>query len=205
MKSIAMIMMAWVLALNASAAAISDTKREDLRSVVYYKFDTSNVSCDALTKRGLKQFQIENMYVSYQFGKERNMGYTLAAIAFAESSAGHPKFMRNPKDPSAGYHGVKLTNVMRMLNIPDTHTNRVLAEDMLVKSHGASAWFAMEILEWWMVRHKGNWFAVWRSYNGGYYWALPEGETKDLAKARTLAYANKIKSLIADLKTCNWS
>jgi hypothetical protein len=157
--------------------------------------------CQALSDFGLSNRQIDVMYQSFQYGKERNWGLTLAAIAFKESSAGNPNFMRNPNDPSAGFHGVKLTHVMTYFDMPDTANNRAIAEDMLISSHGASAWFSMSVLDYWFKYHKGDWYKTVRSYNGGFYWWSSRPEE---VRVRTQEYFNDVNHMVRLLKTCSW-
>lgn len=164
---------------------------------------THAVQCQALSDYGMSQRQIEVMYQSFEYGRERNLSYSLAAIAFKESSAGNPRFMRNPNDPSAGFHGVKLTHLIEYFNMEDTPNNRAMVEDMLVNSHGASAFFAMEILEWWVERHNGDFFRAWRSYNGGYYWWTSRPNHRAVSQ-RTQEYANDIRDMIRIIRQCNW-
>lgn len=156
--------------------------------------------CTSLEERGLSQYQINTMYDSVQYGKERGWGYTLAVITFRESSAGNPKFMRNPNDPSAGYHGVLLSHVVKHFEMADTPTNNKMAEDMLINSHGASAWFAMNVLDYWSNYHKGNWEKTIRSYNGGFYWL---GNRPEVV-GRTKGYYEDVSEMMKYVKKCNW-
>lgn len=192
----------FVFSLSVNAAILSIVQRNSLSQAFKHKIETVNVTCEALSNKGFKDFQIKNMYVSYQYGKSRNMGYSLAAIAFKESSAGDPRFMSNPNDPSAGFHGVLLTNVIKKLGLNDNEENRAMVEDMLINSHGASAWFSMEILSWWLNYHKGDWFKAWRSYNGGFYW-YPRKNHQEVLK-RTWKYAADVQRLIGTIQECNW-
>lgn len=165
-----------------------------------FSFNVYAHSCTALEEIGLKQYQIDTMYDSVQYGKERGWGYTLAVISFRESSAGNPKFMRNPNDPSAGYHGVLLTHVVKHFGMEDTPSNNKMAEDMLMNSHGASAWFAMSVLDFWSNYHKGNWEKTIRSYNGGFYW---RGDRPEVIE-RTKGYYDDVSELMKHVKMCNW-
>lgn len=157
--------------------------------------------CQGLTEYGMSDKQVDVMYQSFQYGKERGWGLSLAAIAFKESSAGNPKFMRNPNDPSAGFHGVKLEHVMKHFDMPDTKTNSAIAEDMLINSHGASAWFSMKVLDYWHNYHKGNWYKTIRSYNGGFYWW---SSRPDEVRVRTQEYFDVVNEIVKIVKTCNW-
>ena len=161
---------------------------------------THAYQCKALSDNGFSPTQIDVMYQSFQYGVDRGWGYSLAAISFRESSAGNPKFMRNPNDPSAGYHGVVLSHVLNYFKMKDTPTNNRIAEDMLMNSHGASAWFAMGVLDYWNKYHNGNWTKTIRSYNGGHYWR----EGRESVEVRTANYFNDVHEVVKMLKTCNW-
>lgn len=189
----------------ASPKKITMAQTSELSRALKHKINTENVTCQVLSDKGLKPYQIKNMYTAFQYGKSRNMGLSLAAIAFKESSAGNPRFMVNPKDPSAGMFGVTLDNALRKLGLKETPENLAMVEDMLVNSHGASAWFSMEILGYWLAYHNGDWFKAYRSYNGGFYMKFrgtPESYKAFLT--RTWKYATETQNLTRVIKQCNW-
>lgn len=163
-------------------------------------FPSYAYECKALqTKYKLSATQVHNMWKSYEYAKEKNLGYTLAAISYKESSAGI--FNINRKDPSAGHHHVLVTHVLKYFNLKDTEANREKALKVLKENFEVSAFFALTELEWWLNRHNGDWFKTLRSYNQGYYWKIPNPE----ARKRSWNYATEAKALVSFMQQhCNW-
>lgn len=155
--------------------------------------------CNALQEEyRLSPQQVFAVWKSYDFGKADNIGATLAALSFFESSAG--KFTVNRKDPSAGHHHILLTHTLKRFALDDTRENRTYVMDALRSNFGLSASEASTIFLWWLDRHKGDWFKAVRSYNGGYYWKLPVE-----ARKQNWDYAMKVTRLTKFIeRNCEW-
>lgn len=112
---------------------------------------------------------------SLETGKEHNLGYTLAAIAWKESSFGKNKVNQNDgKHGSYGSHQILLTSAVGFLrenkivnvDLKDKASKDILIE-YLTKDEEVSMRFALEELKYWHKRHKGNYKKMIASYNAG--------------------------------------
>jgi hypothetical protein len=148
-------------------------------------------SCPALTAEGFTDTQVSVMYESFQIGKQKDMSYSLAAIAWKESSAG--KYMINLQDPSAGVFHITMINALAYLKWENNNFNRNRAAQLLVEDFQLSAEFAMINLQFWKDNYGNNWHKIWASYNAGYNWS------------NGVEYSNDIVTKIQKIKLCNWS
>lgn len=162
--------------------------------------------CDALQNDYLphnQKFstsQMETMYRSFEYAREDDLGWTLAAIAFRESSAGVR--LKNPRDPSAGAHHVLATHVLNDFGMGHTQENINMAMDMLASNFELSAHYAMRELKWWLNRHNGNWFLAVRSYNQGYFWLLTDPKDRQ----RSYNYARNVQDTVRFMmQHCEWN
>jgi hypothetical protein len=155
-------------------------------------FSTSSQArqCPVLAYEGLTDNQMGVMYKAYQAGKEHDMAYSLAAIAWKESSAG--KYMVNLQDPSAGAFHITINNALVYLKWEDTNFNRNRAAQLLIEDFQLAANFAMINLQFWKDQYGSNWTKIWASYNAGYNWKNGVKYSQDIAR--------KIKKI----KLCGW-
>lgn len=126
---------------------------------------------------------------AYAYGKPYDVGYSLAAIAWEESSAG--EVLLNPKDPSAGIYQNHVVYALKREGIKNNYANR---SDMLLQlatnelkstAHGIS-----ELVHW--VGRRDSWKEVWASYNGGVNYKGKQARD----------YAEKVYSKLKTLKRC---
>lgn len=149
--------------------------------------------CPALASHSLSQGQIQVLRDSFEHGKPYGLSYSLAAIAWQESSAGVS--LSNPHDPSAGAHGIMLYKVLRHFEMEYSEPSLKLAEEMLASNLPLSLHFSTSELQYWQGRHgTESWMDVWASYNAGNNWMYSAGQM----------YAHKIRDKITTLKGCNW-
>lgn len=124
---------------------------------------------------------------SYARGKEIDMGYTLAAIALTESSAG--KHRVNLKDPSSGSYHILVHTAATRLNVTDelgklNLLHKIATDDVL------GATLAILELSYWDTKHKGDWRKTVMSYNAGHkFW-------------NGVNYLKKITYYVKELKQC---
>lgn len=157
--------------------------------------------CDALKREyRVSDTQVYNMWRSYEYGKGHNLGWTLAAISFRESSAGIN--LVNPNDPSGGHHHILARHVINEFGMPNTPEGVNAALEMLASNFYLSAYFAVRELKWWQNRHRGDWFRAVRSYNQGHYWLLPD--PKD--RVRSWNYATNVQTMVRFMQSncTNW-
>ncbi|AIA64828.1 hypothetical protein AVV44_gp029 [Cronobacter phage S13] len=116
--------------------------------------------------------QVEVLRYAYNRGKEHDLSWTLAAIAWQESSAGVK--LKNPKADSYGIFGNLLTTVEARLkdqefanNLSRVPLNRKQTVLLLQHDWEFASEFAIAELEYWKRRHNGNYRKAVASYFGG--------------------------------------
>lgn len=148
-------------------------------------------SCDTW----LSKSQIYTINKAYRLGVEHDLGYSLAAIAFLESSAG--VHLRNERTQDYGVFGINIRTVTKRLH----QLTGVTLNDKQIKSLKSHLMFDMEsnamyaIMElrfWQRVHGQNNWKPIWASYNGGYSYSNDRPQTYSRSVAKTI---RKIKQL----------
>lgn len=116
--------------------------------------------------------QKQVLQYAYNRGKEYDLQWTLAAIAWQESSAGLK--MKNPKADSYGIFGNLLRTVEARLQdqefadtLSKTPLNRKQTIFLIQHDWEFAADFAIAELEYWKKRHNGNHRKAVASYFGG--------------------------------------
>lgn len=148
-------------------------------------------TCDALSQEGLSKKQIDVLQNSFYIGSKKDMSYSLAAIAWKESSAG--KYLMNLQDPSAGVFMVTIENAIGYLKWKDTPFNRNRMAQLLMENFDLSAEFAMVNLQFWKDQYGEDWRTIWKRYNGGY----SDSE-------RSVKYSKDIAAKISVIAECDW-
>lgn len=143
---------------------------------------------DANNKCGFDENQIEVMRNAWFAGADRNYGWTLAAIAYKESSAGNN--MVNWKGPAFGPFQNLLRTVANRQGVT-TDRGKITLMYRLVEDFDFATEAALIELEYWRKRHKGDWNLAVQSYFGG--------NTPTTSKA--IAYRKDITKKIKFLRT----
>lgn len=128
---------------------------------------------------------------AYNYGKEYNLGYTLAAIAWQESFVGDRIVPINLDDPSAGLWHKNVNTALA--EHPDTPQNGLqlnMMAEKLINDVEFAASLAIADLEHWKVIRNGDWMDIWASYNAGKYFKSNLGQR----------YAHNIRNKIRVLK-----
>ena len=116
--------------------------------------------------------QRDIMITSIKSGKQYDLGYTLAAIAWQESKFG--EYLVNLNDPSCGVYHIYLPDLLNRLGKKDTSWNRNVVCSRLINDFNFGLTEAIGRLEFW----KNYWYSkglrgnkLWRymimSYNAG--------------------------------------
>lgn len=127
---------------------------------------------------------------AYAYGKPYDLEYSMAAIAWEESSAG--EILLNYKDPAAGIYQNYAATALKRENRKVNHANKsailleLATDEIKSTAHGIS-----ELLHWANTRK--NWKDVWASYNSG----------KNYKERVPKEYAERIHGRIKQLKKCN--
>lgn len=140
--------------------------------------------------------QIETLQYSHHRGEPYNLGETLAAISWQESSAG--KYLINPRDPSGGAYHVLARTALSYEGIKYNTMNESLILTKLVLNRDYSADMALTVLRTDAKRFNNSRYLMWGSYNGGPTWMKKEEATKNRAKS----YALKIRDKVNLLSKC---
>lgn len=125
-----------------------------------------------------KQFsfnQLQTMQRAYNYGEEHDLGWTLAAIVWQESSAGNK--VVNWKDPSFGPFQIYLKTAASHEGFDwelDPRRALDVADKLLIDlEYGAG--HAIKVLDHWKIRHSGNYRRMLSSYNAGVNWNSERG------------------------------
>ena len=124
-----------------------------------------------------KQFGEDQLIVlkdAYFAGADRDHGYTLAAIAWQESSAG--RNLVNPAGPAYGVFQNLSSTVTRRLAQSGINIPRNKVATRLITDFGWSAEQAMAELDYWKGRHNGRWDRMIASYYAGGNWSHSAGQ-----------------------------
>lgn len=117
--------------------------------------------------------QIEVMRNAWFAGADRGYGWTLAAIAWKESSAGNN--LVNWRGPAFGvFHNLLKTVAKR--NGVTSERDQLRLADRLVEDFDFAAESAMDELDYWKKVHTGNWERIVASYYAGYNWKYSGGQ-----------------------------
>lgn len=147
---------------------------------------------------------------SYEYGKPYNMGYTLAAQSWKESSAGKKLHRPDIRGGSFGIYQSLLDNVLwREYGMHYNATDPTeQAPDWLVAAvkerlkvdHAFAAKHAILELQFWKVRTK-SWRAMLSAYNGGYSGPrfYKNGKPKN---PQAQEYARRIARYVVLLRHC---
>lgn len=150
-------------------------------------------SCMALSADCQVDFtpeQVNTMQMSYDYAKGVDLGYTLAAIGWQESSAGvnmkgawiKPKGTPDYYEWRAygTFHNL-LKTVMVREECDDYSTCGVFIRDRLLYDFNFAASHAMKELKYWMDVRGGDWSKAVASYYAGWKYKLGDFYYKDIA------------------------
>lgn len=151
-----------------------------------YPWSAKAAVLDCKDISALNDSQVQVIFKSYERGYEDDLGYTLAAISWRESSAG--KYRINPKSGDYGVYGINYKTVMRLDDLNYYQAIDVL--EQIVFDDDKNAEYALKTLRWNMKHFKGDWRKAIAMYNKGSQW-----------RSGT-AYASDIAIKVRQLRTC---
>lgn len=112
--------------------------------------------------------QLHTLQEAYDYGKEYNLEYTLAAIVLQESRAGEVLIGYNVgTDNDYGVAQINLKTASNMEGVRGSYGKGVLASK-LVTDNEYNLGMAVEVLQWWQNYHKGDYNKMLMSYNAGH-------------------------------------
>ena len=159
-------------------------------------FITTNVyanRCNNWNKLSIAQQ--ERLEFAYDVGKHSNFGWTLAAIALKESSAGEYRLNIHTKD--VGLFMINSVTAERTLGITNYYKKLELHQKLIYDDELGGT-IALSVLKHFNKVHKGDWKKVVRSYNEGNKWL------KDVKSAKkSLDYYEKVKQNMLMIRRCS--
>lgn len=176
-------------------------------ALVTYQAHAGSINCDTITN--LNPSQHNNLQTSYQIGTQYNLGPTLAAISFVESTAG-----MHLENTSSTYGGgsygsfmLLLGNVLkreggkRYKNLTSSEVLRITPRKVkrnyinrLKNDIRFSAAHAISELQYWRERTRSK-KSMLAAYNGGY---------NALSKPSAVTYSNKVSRVERLFATCGY-
>lgn len=132
--------------------------------------------------------QRSNLIKSYHRASQEDLGYTLAAIAWKESSAG--KFRVNYRSNDYGLYGINVRTVQRLTG-EDNYYRTVEVVQRLIQDDDLGADVALTTLRWNLKYHKGDWQKAIMMYNAGHKWRTAKSYLFDIA-----TYVNVLKNCL---------
>lgn len=116
------------------------------------------------------------LFQAYTYGKEHDLGYSLAAIAWQESFVGHDIVPINLQDPSAGlWHKNVYMAIRETRDVPVNGLQVNLMAKRLIDDTGFAASLAISDLKRWKMLRNGDWMDTWASYNAGNFYESKQG------------------------------
>ncbi len=145
------------------------------------KAEASVMDCDSVSK--LSDTQVYNVYKSYERGAKDDLGYTLAAIAWRESSLG--KYRVNPTTSDYGLYHINFKTIKRIDKLD--YYPAIQAAQEVVWDDDEGARYALTTLKWNLNHFKSDWRKAIAMYNGGKKWREKASYAADIAiKVRIL-------------------
>lgn len=145
----------------------------------------------------LNQHQQQILTKAYHYGKPYNLGFTMSAIALAESNAGYWRL--NYRSNDFGIMQISIVTASNHLGVTNHFRQMELAE-RLVYDDELGFYLALQVLE----HFRGNRVVtnqVWRemimSYNEGYTWRRHETSMQ-----KATQYANRVAGYVTMLREC---
>ena len=132
------------------------------------------------------------MKKAYNYGKEFDLGHSMAAIMWKESFVGDDVVPFNLGDPSGGYWHKHIDYLLIQEGKPVNNMNRNLAMLELIQNMDYAAALAIADLEHWQAEFGQNaWSKVYAAYNGGYSNSAASLEYAESVKAKVKELINK--------------
>lgn len=139
--------------------------------------------------------QQERLEFAYDVGKHSNFGWTLAAIALKESSAG--KFRLNLYSDDIGLFMINKITAERTLGVTNYYKKLELHQKLIYDDELGGT-LALSVLKHFQKKHKGNWKSIVRSYNEGNTWLKDKKSAK-----KSLDYYESVKDNLVMLRRCS--
>lgn len=157
---------------------------------------TLSTSVAAVECPDFNDFQIQTMQKSFALGEKHDLGYTLAAIAFKESSAG--LYTINAVSRDFGVYQGNVETICKQAGVWHNSFQCNLEIQRVVNDIELAAKYAIETLTYWKNYHKKNSepylvyeYAI-KSYNAGF----------GFRKADALTYWEEYRAAFHQVKQC---
>lgn len=134
---------------------------------------------------------------AYEYGEPHDYGYTLAAIAWKESSAG--KYRLNIESKDIGLFQINAKTAYNTLRVTNYYKRIELVQELLTNDY-LGAYIAVETLEHFRAGRRLSaqvYQEMLMSYNTGYTW-----KTSEERKRKALAYSEDVRHKVRELQRC---
>lgn len=158
-------------------------------------FSLHAAECNEFDKLSL--LQKSTLHIAYKYGEPDSYGYTLAAIAWKESSAG--KFRLNIESNDVGLFQINARTAVNTMKVTNHYKKIELLQDLVYNDRLAS-YIAISVLEYFRKdRTLTNqvYKEMLMSYNTGSQW-----QSDDKMRQRATEYANDVRRRVSLLKQC---
>lgn len=144
---------------------------------------------DCGTYDNLSPLQKGRLLFSYHQGQSTNLGYTLAAIALIESSAG--LYRLNIYSRDLGLYQVNIKTASKVLGVTNYYKKLELAEKLIYRDI-LNAYVAIDVLRYFIDYHNQDWRKTIQSYNEGF----------NINTEKSLLYLDKVSGGVRLLQQC---
>lgn len=154
-----------------------------------------SLNCDTIKQ--LNMIQKHTLHTMYQYGSPYELGYTLAALALVESSAG--KFRLNVRTNDLGVLQINSLTAQNTLKV-EGHYNQLALHQELIYNDRLSAEIAIATLHHFRANRAMTnqvWSEMVMSYNTGSQWRRDKA-----MKKRAEVYLKKVTESVNILKWC---
>tara|TARA_R110002153_G_scaffold181493_1_gene334790 strand:+ start:6656 stop:7168 length:513 start_codon:yes stop_codon:yes gene_type:complete len=139
--------------------------------------------------KNLSPIQKGRLEFAYYQGKPFDLGYTMSAVSLMESNAG--KWRLNIKTGDLGLFQVNQNTAKNVLGVTN-HYKILELNEKLIYDDILNAYIALDVMQYFLKYHKGNWKKMVMSYNNGF----------NINTKKSRDYLDKVIQSVKLLKTC---
>lgn len=139
--------------------------------------------------KDLSPLQKGRLEFAYNSGVDYDLGFTMAAIALQESSAG--KYRLNLESKDLGLFQVNVKTASSILKVTN-HYKKIELVERMIYDDVFTAKLSLHVLTYFKDYHKGDWKKTIQSYNAGF----------SINNEDSLDYLDKVSSNVKMLQKC---
>tara|TARA_R110002167_G_scaffold343943_1_gene553117 strand:- start:135 stop:641 length:507 start_codon:yes stop_codon:yes gene_type:complete len=155
--------------------------------MLFYATASHAMNCSRYDE--LSPIQKGRLEFAYYQGKPFDLGYTISAVSLMESNAG--KWRLNIKTGDLGLFQVNQNTAKNVLGVTN-HYKILELNEKLIYDDILNAYIALDVMQYFLKYHKGNWKKMVMSYNNGF----------NINTKKSRDYLDKVIQSVKLLKTC---